>query len=141
MNSNARGAGRRGRSKRPRTTAEKLLMGEVSQKFGAKRTSMGARAAARELKVSVASFYNYLRKTDLPSFEVLKRAHDIWGENFTHIDFASTSRTSSPSEESHPRQYILPFIKAIREDDIEIIRAKAVKPDSLLLTLKIKFVS
>lgn len=141
MKLNAHGAGRRGRGKRPRTTAEKLLMGEVSQKFSAKKKSMGARAAARELKVSVASFYNYIRKTDLPSFEVLKRAHDVWNENFTHIDFASASRTWSPSEESQPRQYILPFIKAIREDDIEVVCAKAVKPDSLLLTLKIRFVS
>jgi hypothetical protein len=132
---------KRGRKKRPRTTAEKLLLTEVSEKFGAKKATMGAGAAARDLKVSLASFYNYINKKDLPSFEVLKRAHDLWKQDFSYIDFGSTSRTLSPSERDQPRQYVLPFIKGIHENDIEVVRAKAVKPDSLILTIKIRFAS
>src|SRR5271170_1557076 len=114
---------KRGRKTRPRTTAEKLLMAEVSEKFGEQKKTVGARAAARDLKVSLASFYNYVNKRDLPSFEVLKRAHDLWKQDFTYIDFWSTSRTPSPSEKDQPRQYVLPFIKSIRENDIEVVRA------------------
>jgi dihydropteroate synthase len=114
-------------------------MNEVSEKFGAKRDDVGARSAAKALKISVASFYNYINKADLPSFEVLKRAHDRWNLNFTYIDFGSDSPTPSPSETDQPRQYVLPFIKGVRESDIEIIRAKAVKPDTLQLTVNIRF--
>ena len=115
-------------------------MTEVSEKFGGKKEAIGAKAAARDLKVSLASFYNYINKDDLPTFDVLKRAHDLWNENFTYIDFGSTSRTPSLSKEDQPRQYVLPFISGVRQSDIQVIRAKAVKPDSLLVTLKIKFV-
>lgn len=96
--------------------------------------------SASELKISLASFYNYRNKTDLPSYEVLKRADDIWGWNSRYIDFAERS-ASAPSEEEQPRQYVLPFSESIREDDIQVIRAKAVKPDSLELTVQIRFVS
>jgi len=134
-------AGKRGRKKRPRTTAEKLLMAEFSEKLcdKMKEESWSAKKTAKELKICPASFYNYRNKADLPSYNVLKRAHDLWGWNFQHIDFAEQS-ARAPSEIEQPRQYVLPFIEGVRESDIQIIRAKPVKPDTLELTVQIRFV-
>jgi hypothetical protein len=134
-------AGKRGRKKRPRTTAEKLLMTEFSEKLRKKmkEESWTAKRTAKELKICPASFYNYRKKADLPSYSVLKRAHDLWGWNFQYIDFAEQS-AQAPSEVEQPRQYVLPFIGGVRESDIRIIRAKPVKPDTLELTVQIRFV-
>jgi transcriptional regulator with XRE-family HTH domain len=134
--------GKRGRKKRPRTTAEKLLMAEFSEKLCDKMKEEGwtAKRTAKELKICPASFYNYRNKTDLPSYEVLKRAHDRWGWNFKYIDFAEQS-ARAPSEAEQPRQYVLPFIENVQERDIQVIRAKAVKPDCLELTVQIRFAS
>lgn len=131
---------KRGRKLRPRTTAEKLLMVEVSEKFEKvmKDRAWNVERAAKELGVSRASFYNYWNRNDLPSFEILKRAHDRWGLNFKHIDFGVNSRQSAPTAEE-PRQYVLPFIDGVRERDVEIIKTKSVKPDTLQLTVNIKF--
>ena len=130
-----------GRKKRPRTTSEKLLMNEVSEKFGRVMKDRGwnVERAAKELGVSRASFYNYWNKDDLPSFEVLKRAHDLWELTFAHIDFGGRRPSPVPVREE-PRQYVLPFIENVRERDVEVIKAKSVKPDTLQLTVNIKFV-
>jgi hypothetical protein len=131
---------KRGRKKRPRTTAEKLLMAEFSKKLLLKMEKEGwnAKKTAVELQISLASFYNYRNKTDLPSYEILKRSHDLWGWNFQYIDFAERS-PRAPSDEEQPRQYVLPFIESVHESDIQVIRAKPVKPDSLELTVQIRF--
>lgn len=113
--------------------SEKLHEKMEEKRWNAKRT-------AHELKINLASFYNYRNKTDLPSYEILKRAHDLWGWNFKYIDFAEQS-ARAPSEAEQPRQYVLPFIENVHESDIQVIRAKAVKPDSLLLTVQIRFAS
>src|SRR5713101_5437565 len=97
---------KRGRKRHPRTTAEKLLMSEISKKFGdvMKDRGWNAERAAKELGVSRASFYNYWsKKDDLPSFEVLKRAHDLWGLNFEYIDFGVKGRTPAPGQGEEPR--------------------------------------
>ncbi len=116
-------------------------MAEVSQKLYKKMEDDGwnAETAAKKLKVSRASFYNYLNQNDLPRFEILKRAHDLWGIKFKYVDFGAQRKSSSPSETDQPRQYVLPFIESVRENDIEIIQAKPVKPDTLQLTVNIKF--
>ena len=133
---------KRGRKKRPRTTAEKLLLAEFSEKLlgKMKAENWDAKRTARELSISLASFYNYKKKSDLPRYEILKRAHDLWGWSFKHIDFAERS-ARAPSESEQPRQYVLPFIENVRESDIQIVRAKPVKPDCLELTVQIRFVS
>src|SRR5579864_3731599 len=115
-------------------------MAEFSRKLHAKMTKEGwnAKQTARDLQVSVASFYNYRNKTDLPSYEILKRAHDRWGWNFEYIDFAERPGRA-PSEEEQPRQYVLPFIESVKESDIQVVRAKPVRPDSLELTVQIRF--
>ena len=118
-------------------------MAEFSDKLYEEMREMEGRGKApklaRELKVSLASLYNYLKKTDLPSYEVLKRAHDNWGWSFKYIDFGARS-ARAPSEEEQPRQYVLPFIDNVHQSDIQVTRAKAVRPDCLELTVQIRFV-
>jgi hypothetical protein len=133
---------KRGRKTRPRTTAEKLLLAEISKKLYAlmdDRRWKRVATAARQLKISRASMYNYLKKNDLASFEVLKRIHDEWGVEFEYLNFGTNVTVRAPSEAEQPRQYILPFIEGVRETDIQIIKAKSVKPDTLQLTINIKF--
>jgi len=131
---------KRGRKKRARTTAEKLLMGEFSDKLRGKVGQPGwsAKRTARELDVCLASFYNYRNRKDLPSYEVLKRSHDLWGWTFKYVDFADR-HAKAPTELEQPRQYVLPFIENVHESDIQVIRAKPVKPDMLELTVQIRF--
>ena len=136
--------GHGGRKKRARTTAEKLLMAEIRDKFREKMEQEGwsVETAAKELNVSRASFYNYIstKNPDLPGFEVLKRAHDEWGLSFQYIDFGGTRKSkASPSEREQPRQYVLPFVEAVKENDIEVVMAKPVTPDTLQLTINIRF--
>lgn len=131
-----------GRKSRPRTTAEKLLMAEMSQQLYAKmRTERwDKKRAAKELGVSLASFYNYLNQDDLPNYEIFKKAHDIWEFKFQYMDFGgkrAASRSITPAE--FTRQTVLPFIESVRENDIEIIKAKPVSSDILQLTINIKF--
>src|SRR6267143_1861355 len=51
------------------TFAEKLLMKQVAEEFTKRRESLGAKEAAKQLGVSVPSFYNYAAGTDLPRVE------------------------------------------------------------------------
>ena len=97
------------------------------------------RKGARELAVSLASFYNYLNQDDLASFEVLERAHARFGMTFEHIDFGANARKALGPVPEKPRQYILPFLQSVRENDIEVIATKPVKPDTLQITVHIKF--
>ena len=117
-------------------------MQEIERKFREKmRTeNWDAETAAKQLKVSRASFYKYLGKTDLPSFEVLKRAHDLWGISFNHIDFAASHPVRVPPESELPRQFLLPFLEAVDASHVQILRAKPIKPDMLELTVRIRFV-
>lgn len=115
-------------------------LAELLKAKGWDKVKGGKEKAASQLDVSRASFYNYLNKNDLPSFEVLKRAYEKWGMTFEHIDFGSArSSRHVPSEEESPRQYVLPFLQAVRGEDVEVVRAKTVKPDTLQLTVNIRF--
>jgi hypothetical protein len=133
--------GKGGRKKRARTVSEKLLMAEFSLKlYGVlEKKGWDKQKGARELAVSRASFYNYLNQTDLASFEVLKRAHDRLGMKFDYIDFGASARSLNVAAIEQPRQYVLPFLKSVRENDIEVISTKPVRPDTLQLTINVKF--
>jgi len=133
--------GKGGRKKRARTVAEKLLMAEFSTKLYRVLADNGwdKRRGARELAVSPASFYNYLNQNDLASFDVLKRSHERFGIKFDYIAFGAAARSVQMPTLEQPRQYILPFLKSVRENDIEVISTKPVRPDTLQLTVNIKF--
>jgi len=115
-------------------------MGEFSDKLCDKMREehWDAKRAAHELGICLASFYNYRNKNALPSYEILKRSHDLWGWNFQYVDFGERY-AKAPSESEQPRQYVLPFIQNVHKNDVQIVRAKAVKPDALELTVQIRF--
>lgn len=120
------------------TYAERLLMSQVAAEFKKKWKELGSgRKAAEELGVNPKSFYKYAEGTDLPRVEVLKAAHDKWKIKWGLID---TSALIKPSEKPvSAEQLLLPLIRSIREEDVEIIEVAAASDSSLRVMLKIRF--
>jgi hypothetical protein len=122
-------------------------MAEFSEKLksvlmdrGWDKSKAGKEEAAKELCVSRASFYNYLTQKDLAGLEVFRRAHDLWGIKLKHMDFGvGTSPSPIKKREEGPRQYVLPFIQSVNENDVEIVQAKPIGRDTLQLTVNIRF--
>ncbi len=69
--------------------------------FTKKKKELGAKHAARELNVSLGSFYNYAAGKDLPRMEVLRDAQQKWDTKWPWIDpseiFLQTPLVSWPS--------------------------------------------
>jgi hypothetical protein len=126
--------------KKPRgsrhTYAEKLLMAQVASEFSEKKKEVGAREAARDLGVSVPSFYNYAAGTDLPRMEVLRKAHKKWGIHWKHID--SSQFVASMKLES-PKQFALPFLDAVLKKDVKVAKIEREGKNILRIALKIRF--
>lgn len=118
------------------TPAEKLLMAQVALEFEKKKKDPGAKRAAKELGVSVASFYNYAAGTDLPRLEVLRKAHKMWGIQWKHIDSSQFVLTMKPNS---PEQYILPFLDAVQEKDVRVAKIEREGKNVLRVALKIRF--
>ena len=120
-------------------------MAEVSEKFyrHISANHIKTKDAAKELGVCTASMYNYLAKTDLAGVAVLRRAHNKWKLNFKYADydlddafFEKIPEGRGPvSEEQIP----LPFIEALRTDDIEILQVTPRKPSAVEVRLLIRF--
>ncbi len=122
--------------------AEKLLKTKVGEEFTKVKETKGAKVAAKELGVCLASFYKYAKGDDLPRFEVLRKAHEQWNCHFEHIDFdAILPRYRGKAEDGDEKQYVLPFIEGVREKDVTIVDVEAKRPNSLELRLKIRFAS
>lgn len=68
----------------------------------------------------LASFHNYLNQDDLARYDIFRKTHDIWKFQFKHLDFGERQRAAL--EEEYTRQYVLPFIESVRENDIEIVK-------------------
>ena len=116
-------------------------MAQVANEFKKKKVELGARKAARQLNVSLASFYKYVAGSDLPRMEVLKKAREEWGIKWALIDPAEIlqSRKIQSAE-----QYALSFLETLREEDVEVSEVKPAKrgpqKESVLqITLKIRF--
>ena len=120
-------------------------MAQVSQKLEALKAAKNwtAEEVARELGVSRASLYNYIAKKDLPRMEILRRAHKMWGWTFKYANydldenfFESVRKDTGPPKE---KQIPLPFIEALRNEDIEILKVTARRPNAVEVTFKIRF--
>ena len=121
---------------RKHTFAEKLLLSQVAAEFQKKKNELGARKAAEELRISLASFYNYVAGTDLPRMEVLRDAHEKWGimwENIDSSQFVRTMRIQSAE------QYALPFLDAVQEKDVNVSGIRREGKNVLRVALKIRF--
>lgn len=119
------------------TYAEKLLMKQVAVEFTKKRKELGSgKKAAKELGVNPKSFYNYAAGTDLPRVEVLRAAHKKWGIEWNLIDTSALFRAAKPIS---AEQLVLPLIRSVREEDVEVIEVATASDSSLRVMLKIRF--
>lgn len=121
---------------RKRTTAEKFLLMQVKEAFSLRKGEIGAKQAAKELNVSLASFYNYAAGTDLPRMEVLKAAQEKWGTKWKLLD---PSEIVVSHKVDSPEQYVFSFLKDLCERDVEITKVGPKGESALQVTFKIRF--
>jgi len=111
-------------------------MGQVSEEFTKRKGVLGAREAAEQLDVCVASFYNYLNKKAVPDLEVLRRASQIWDITWKHMDFSEIMQKQNVRSQE---QLAFAFIGSVQEKDIEVSEIRPVGKNVLKLALKIRF--
>ncbi len=133
---------KRGRKKRERTTAEKLVMKEVRDQLLSKLEGWTVEGAAEDLKVSRATLYNYRKEisdnTPVPTYEILRRMHERWGFKFQYIDFGHPRR---PSISLDKQQTKFEFLEGVDPSNIEVTSAKPMGRDTLELVVHIRFAS
>src|SRR5713101_3672072 len=119
---------RRGHKHSP---GEKDLMAQVGDVFTKKKLELGAKRAAKELGVSLPSFYNYADGTDLPRMEILLKAQEEWTVKWKHLDPSKilSTRKLAPAE-----QLLLP-LHTVRAKDIEVVAIGPKKSNILQVTL------
>ena len=121
---------------RKHSIEEMFLMKQVAKKFEEVRETKGAKAAAKELKVSLPSFYNYLAGSDLPRIEVLRRTREIWHIKWDQIDPSQLLQTRKIAS---AEQLAFSFIDAITQDDITVGKIGREGKKVLRVTFDIKF--
>lgn len=126
---------------RRRPPDAELLIAQVREEFGKKKKEKGAEAAARELGVCLASFYNYVNGKALPGLEVLRNANQKWGIKWKWMDL---SEILPKRQIQTPEQYVFSFLQALRQRDVEVVEVGPLKPgprqaNVLQVTLKIRF--
>jgi hypothetical protein len=112
------------------------LLQQVAEEFTKKKQELGAKPAAKDLNVCVASFYKYCAGTDLPRMEVLRDAQEKWGIPWKLVNPSEVLRTRKVRS---PEQYVLSFIDALREEDVEVAKVGPAGKTDLKVTLKIRF--
>jgi len=121
---------------RKRSPGEKDLLAQVSREFRQKKKKIGAKEAAKQLNVCLASFYKYTNGKALPRTEVLRRAHIKWGIKWSMLDFSQFMRTKNVWS---PEQLALSFMDAVRGGDVEILRIDPVGESHIQVKLRIRF--
>ena len=123
---------RRGRKHSP---GERDLLAQVSDVFTRKKRDLGAKRAANELNICLASFYNYAAGTDLPRMEVLRDAQLKWNVKWKHLDPSEILRTHRITS---AEQLSLP-LHSVRAKDVEVVAIGPRKSNILQVTLNIRF--
>lgn len=135
--------GKPGRKPNNRGAAEKLLMEKFSEQL--KRLladpAWTIEKVRSKLGVSRMSVFNYKDGTDSANLDVLKRAHDELGFSFPYIDFSMPRKPKASKAELKKAQGVLPFLEPLRREDIRVIGKKTVDPQTLELTVQIRFPS
>ena len=121
---------------RKRPADAQLLLTQVSDEFGKRKRKLGAKRAADELGVCLASFYKYVRKENLPDMEVLRNAAERWGIKWIHLDPSEVLKTRKVQT---AEQYVFAFLKGVREEDVEVVEIGPKSESSLQVVLKIHF--
>ena len=127
--------GKRGRRHTP---GEKQLMSQVAKVFSAKLVEKGgAKKAAKDLGISLASFYKYASGGDLPRMEVLRDAQQKWpGVKWDLID---VSQITKKKKITSPEQYVLSFLQEVSTEDVEIGKIGPKGERILQVLLNIRF--
>lgn len=121
---------------RKRPPDAELILAQVKREFASKKKELGSvEAAAKELEVSVPSFYNYLNGKTVPDLEVLRKAADRWRIKWKHIDFTEVMRKRRVSTE---QQMAFEFLDAVQVNDVEIMQVDR-HGSELRMAVKIRF--
>ena len=123
----------RGRRHSP---GEKRLLQQVAEEFGKKKKELGAKRAAKELNVCLASFYNYVAGKDLPRVETLDDARKKWGINWELVD---TEEMLRKKRVDSAEQFVFSFIEAVRKEDVEVARVGPQGSTVLEVRFRIRF--
>jgi len=123
---------------RKHTEGEKQLMAQVARVFSARLGEKdGAKKAAKDLGISLASFYKYASGGDLPRMEVLRDAQEKWaGVKWELID---VSQITKKKKITSPEQYVLSFLQEVRTEDVEIAKIGPKGERILQVLLNIRF--
>jgi len=109
----------------------------VVEKFVPKKKELGAKIAAEELGVSLASFYNYVNGKTVPDIQVLRNAKKVWSIKWPKIMDPSEVLPQEKARSS--KQYALPFLEALKKENFEIIAVEPKGTSNLQVTFKIRF--
>jgi hypothetical protein len=109
----------------------------VRRVFKEKKDEGQAKQAAKDLNISLASFYKYAAGDDLPRMEVLREAQDKWeGVKWDLIDVSEITRKRKIAS---PEQYVLSFLREVREEDVKIAKIGPKGERILQVLLNIRF--
>jgi hypothetical protein len=123
---------------RKHSEGEKHLMAQVARVFSARLEEKdGAKKAAKDLGISLASFYKYASGGDLPRMEVLRDVQEKWaGVKWELID---VSQITKKKKIASPEQYVLSFLQEVRTEDVEIAKIGPKGERILQVLLNIRF--
>ena len=122
---------------RKRPADAQLVIDQVKKKFGQKKKELGARKAADDLEVGLASFYNYLNGKTLPDWDVLRKATEVWGIKWPTI--MDPSEILPKRKARSAEQYVFSFLDALGKDNVEIVAIGPKGHKTLQVTLNIRF--
>jgi transcriptional regulator with XRE-family HTH domain len=123
------------RSGRKRPADADLVISQVKAEFHKQMDRLGgAKEAADQLGVCRASFYKYLKGETLPDFEVLRKAHNVWGIKWKYID---TSEILPIRRVQTPEQAVFSFLRAMNEDSVEITQVGTEGATTFNIKLKV----
>jgi len=111
-------------------------MAQVAREFQKQKEKLGAREAARQLRVPLSCFYKYAAGEDLPRMEVLRDAQKEWGIKWEHLDPSEILRMRSARS---AEQLMFSFIDAVREENVEVLRIRPDGASALRVILRIQF--
>jgi len=120
------------------SAGEKHLKAQVAKVFTKKlQEPGGAKTAAKELRISLASFYKYAKGDDLPRMEVLRDAQEKW--DGVKWDLIDVSQITQKKKIVSPEQFVLSFLQEVREEDVQVAKIGPKGARVLQVLLNINF--
>lgn len=126
-----------GKAGRKRPADAEFVLRHVKSEFAKKKSELGAKKAAADLKVGVASFYNYVNGTTIPDIDVLRRAKKKWKIKWPKL--MDPGSVLPRREARTPEQYVLSFLDALGKDDVQVVGIGPKGYKTLQVTLNIRF--